>query len=134
LLCGLIGPIPLVLLGLIPRNTEHQGKLQDDKTRHHWAGVAFISVMILTLLITFVESVYKVYVSCCCFVVLLLAVVGSCWQLLAVVGSCWQLLAISLRARKSVQLTSSLFVFVFHAILQFNEESDGYDNLRRRES
>lgn len=61
LLCGLIGPVPLILLGLIPRNKEDQRKLQQDTSRHYWAGVAFITVMILTLLVTFVESVYEVY-------------------------------------------------------------------------
>jgi BT1 family/PUCC protein len=61
LLCGLIGPVPLLLLGLIPKNKEDQRKLQADNSRHYWAGVAFISVMILTLFITFVESVYEVY-------------------------------------------------------------------------
>jgi hypothetical protein len=61
LLCGIIGPLPLVLLGLIPKNKDDQIKLQADTTRHYWAGVAFISVMILTLVVTFVESVYEVY-------------------------------------------------------------------------
>jgi BT1 family len=60
LLCGLIGPVPLLLLGLIPKNKQDQRKLQADNSRHYWAGVAFISVMILTLFITFVESVYEV--------------------------------------------------------------------------
>jgi hypothetical protein len=61
LLCGLIGPLPLVLLRLIPKNTQDQKLLQADTTRHYWAGVAFIVVMILTLVITLVESVYEVY-------------------------------------------------------------------------
>lgn len=61
LLCGVIGPIPLVLLRLIPKSKEDQLKLQQDTTRHHWAGVAFISVMIITLLLTFIESAYEVY-------------------------------------------------------------------------
>jgi len=61
LLCGLIGPVPLLLLALIPKNKEDQRKLQEDKTRHYWAGFAFIMVMILTLIVTFVESVYEVY-------------------------------------------------------------------------
>lgn len=61
LLCGLIGPVPLILLGLIPKNKEDQRNLQKDKERHYWAGVAFISVMILTLMVTFVESIYEVY-------------------------------------------------------------------------
>lgn len=60
LLCGVIGPVPLMLLGLIPKNKEDQRKLQADNTRHHWAGVTFISVMFMTLFITFVESVYEV--------------------------------------------------------------------------
>jgi hypothetical protein len=63
LLCGLIGPVPLVLLGLIPKNKVDQRNLQTDESRHWWAGVAFISVMILTLLITFVESIYEVCFS-----------------------------------------------------------------------
>ena len=61
LLCGLIGPVPLVLLGLIPKNTADQKALQADTTRHYWKGVAFIGVMIATLIITFVESAYEVY-------------------------------------------------------------------------
>jgi hypothetical protein len=61
LLCGLIGPVPLLLLGLIPKNKEDQRKLQASNSRNYWAGVAFISVMILTLFITFVESIYEVY-------------------------------------------------------------------------
>jgi hypothetical protein len=61
LLCGLIGPVPLVLLGLIPKNKVDQKTLQADTTRHYWAGVAFITVMLVTLVVTFVESVYEVY-------------------------------------------------------------------------
>lgn len=60
LLCGLIGPLPLLLLGLIPKNKEDQHKLQKDETRSYSAGVIFLFVMALTLLITFVESVYEV--------------------------------------------------------------------------
>ncbi|CAJ1955369.1 unnamed protein product [Cylindrotheca closterium] len=60
LLCGLLGPLPLVLLKLIPKNKEDQQKLQKDETRSYSAGVVFIFVMIVTLLITFVESVYEV--------------------------------------------------------------------------
>lgn len=60
LLCGLLGPVPLLLLGLIPRNKEDQRALQKDESRHYWAGVAFIAVMIFTLMLTFVESVYEV--------------------------------------------------------------------------
>lgn len=60
LLCGLIGPLPLLLLGLIPKNKEDQHKLQIDETRSYSAGVIFLFVMALTLLITFVESVYEV--------------------------------------------------------------------------
>ncbi len=61
LLCGLIGPIPLLLLGLIPKSKEDQRTLQQDTTKHYWAGVIFLVVMVLTLAITFVESVYEVY-------------------------------------------------------------------------
>jgi hypothetical protein len=61
LLCGLIGPIPLLLLSLIPKNKEDQRQLQQDKSKHYWAGVIFLFVMIATLGITFVESVYEVY-------------------------------------------------------------------------
>lgn len=61
LLCGLVGPIPLLMLGLIPKNKEDQRRLQQDETRHWGAGVIFITVMIVTLAITFVESVYEVY-------------------------------------------------------------------------
>jgi hypothetical protein len=61
LLCGLVGPIPLLMLGLIPKNMEDQRQLQQDKSKHYWAGVIFLTVMIVTLVITFVESVYEVY-------------------------------------------------------------------------
>lgn len=61
LLCGLIGPIPLVLLGLIPKDKADQKQLQQDTKRHFWKGVLFIAVMIATLIITFAESIYEVY-------------------------------------------------------------------------
>jgi MFS family permease len=61
LLCGLIGPVPLLLLGLIPKDKQDQQQLQQDTKRHYWKGVAFISVMIVTLIITFAESIYEVY-------------------------------------------------------------------------
>jgi hypothetical protein len=60
LLCGLIGPLPLFLLGLIPKNKEDQRRLQKDETRSYSAGVIFIIVMFFTLFITFVESIYEV--------------------------------------------------------------------------
>ena len=63
LLCGLAGPVPLLLLGLIPKNKEDQAKLQGETTKYYWMGLIFIVVMGLTLVITFVESVYEV-----CFV------------------------------------------------------------------
>lgn len=61
LLCGLVGPIPLVLLGLIPKDKADQKHLQQDTKRHFWKGVLFIVVMIATLIITFTESIYEVY-------------------------------------------------------------------------
>lgn len=61
LLCGIIGPVPLVLLGLIPKDKADQRTLQQDTTKNYFAGVCFITVMILTLVVTFVESVYEVY-------------------------------------------------------------------------
>lgn len=61
LLCGLVGPVPLLLLGLIPKSKEDQHRLQKETTKHWWAGVIFLAVMILTLIITFVESIYEVY-------------------------------------------------------------------------
>lgn len=61
LLCGIIGPVPLIFLGLIPKDKADQRTLQEDTSKNYWAGVAFISVMILTLFVTFVESVYEVY-------------------------------------------------------------------------
>ncbi len=60
LFCGLIGPVPLALLGLIPKNKEDQRKLQEDGTRHYFKGALFIALMILTLVITFAESIYEV--------------------------------------------------------------------------
>jgi len=60
LLCGVVGPIPLLLLHLIPKDKEDQRILQADTQKHYWKGVIFISVMILTLIVTFVESVYEV--------------------------------------------------------------------------
>jgi hypothetical protein len=35
--------------------------LQQDTSKHYWAGVIFLVVMIATLAITFVESIYEVY-------------------------------------------------------------------------
>lgn len=61
LLCGLIGPLPLLLLRLIPKNKEDQQRLQKDETRSYRAGLIFIAVMFFTLFITFVESIYEVY-------------------------------------------------------------------------
>ena len=61
LLCGIVGPLPLVLLGLIPKDKADQSKLQLDTQKHYWKGATFIAVMIFTLLITFVESIYEVY-------------------------------------------------------------------------
>lgn len=61
LLCGLIGPIPLILLRLIPKDKADQQHLQQDTKRHFWRGVTFIAVMIITLIITFAESIYEVY-------------------------------------------------------------------------
>jgi hypothetical protein len=61
LLCGLLGPIPLLMLGLIPKSKEDQRRLQQDQSKHWGAGVIFLAVMILTLVITFVESIYEVY-------------------------------------------------------------------------
>ena len=61
LLCGLIGPLPLVLLGLIPKDKADQQELQQDTKRHYWRGVTFIVVMIVTLAITFTESIYEIY-------------------------------------------------------------------------
>jgi len=60
LLCGVVGPIPLLLLRLIPKDKEDQRILQADTQKHYWKGVIFISVMIFTLIVTFVESVYEV--------------------------------------------------------------------------
>mmetsp|Transcript_13840 Transcript_13840/g.27597 ORF Transcript_13840/g.27597 Transcript_13840/m.27597 type:complete len:760 (+) Transcript_13840:90-2369(+) len=60
LFCGIVGPLPLVLLGLIPKNKEDQQKLQADNTRSYTGGVIFISVMILSLLVTFAESIYEI--------------------------------------------------------------------------
>jgi hypothetical protein len=53
--------VPLLLLGLIPKDKEDQRQLQQDTTRHYWKGVAFIGIMVFTLSITFIESVYEVY-------------------------------------------------------------------------
>lgn len=61
LLCGIVGPVPLLMLGLIPKSKADQRRLQQDKTKHWGAGVIFLVVMILTLAITFVESIYEVY-------------------------------------------------------------------------
>mmetsp|Transcript_18111 Transcript_18111/g.41245 ORF Transcript_18111/g.41245 Transcript_18111/m.41245 type:complete len:496 (+) Transcript_18111:1074-2561(+) len=61
LLCGVVGPLPLVLLGLIPKDKEDQKKLQDDGTRNWLCGAIFITVMILSLFVTFTESIYEIY-------------------------------------------------------------------------
>jgi hypothetical protein len=61
LLCGLVGPVPLLMLGLIPRSKDDQQRLQQDQSKHRVAGIIFLTVMIVTLVITFVESIYEVY-------------------------------------------------------------------------
>ena len=61
LFCGLVGPLPLLLLGLIPKSKEDQRNLQKDTAKNWGAGVIFLGVMILTLAITFVESVVEVW-------------------------------------------------------------------------
>ena len=60
LLCGLVGPVPLLLLGLIPKDKEDQRKLQQETKKYYWMGTTFVLVMVCTLIITFVESVYEV--------------------------------------------------------------------------
>ena len=60
-LCGIVGPIPLFLLGLIPKNKEDQVELQKDTKRHLWGGIIFIAVTILSLFITFAESIWEVW-------------------------------------------------------------------------
>jgi BT1 family len=60
LFCGIVGPVPLILIGLIPKDKEDQRKLQQDTSKNYWAGVLFVGIMILTLVVTFVESVYEV--------------------------------------------------------------------------
>ena len=61
LLCGIVGPIPLLLLGLIPKSKEDQTRLQKDTTKNRLAGIIFLTVMIATLVITFFESIFEVY-------------------------------------------------------------------------
>jgi hypothetical protein len=63
LLCGIVGPIPLLMLGLIPKNRNDQTKLQKDTSKNKTAGSIFVTVMILTLAITFLESIYEVYIE-----------------------------------------------------------------------
>lgn len=60
LLCGLAGPLPLLLLHLIPKNKEDQRKLQECDRKNFTMGVIFVTVMMLTLLVTFAESIYEV--------------------------------------------------------------------------
>mmetsp|Transcript_53738 Transcript_53738/g.64823 ORF Transcript_53738/g.64823 Transcript_53738/m.64823 type:complete len:726 (-) Transcript_53738:318-2495(-) len=60
LLCGLVGPVPLLLLGLIPKDKADQQRLQQCDEKNWTAGVMFIIVMMLTLLVTFAESIYEV--------------------------------------------------------------------------
>lgn len=43
LLCGVIGPIPLIFLFLIPKSKEDQRKLQEDKSTSVIAGIIFIA-------------------------------------------------------------------------------------------
>ena len=45
---------------MIPKNKEDQNRLQKDKTKNYSAGIIFLVVMVLTLLITFIESIYEV--------------------------------------------------------------------------
>jgi hypothetical protein len=43
LIASIASPIPLLLLGLIPKNKEDQKLLQKDKYRDFWAGVLFLT-------------------------------------------------------------------------------------------
>mmetsp|Transcript_19579 Transcript_19579/g.23989 ORF Transcript_19579/g.23989 Transcript_19579/m.23989 type:complete len:714 (-) Transcript_19579:150-2291(-) len=61
LLCGILGPLPLVFIRLIPSGKEEQKKLQQDTTKNFWAGVIFIGVMVLSFAITFIETVYEIH-------------------------------------------------------------------------
>ncbi|GMH95358.1 hypothetical protein TrST_g10738 [Triparma strigata] len=60
LLCTVVAPLPLIFIGLIPRNRSHQDKLIAETTRSPTCGIIFISVMILTMLGTFYESIHTV--------------------------------------------------------------------------
>ena len=60
LLCTLVAPLPLILINLIPRNREDQEELLKEKTLSYSKGVAFLVIMVLTLLVTFAESFYEV--------------------------------------------------------------------------
>ena len=42
LLCGIISPLPLVFLFLIPESKHDQLKLQLDTKRHFWKGIIFM--------------------------------------------------------------------------------------------
>jgi len=55
LLCTLVAPLPLIFIGLIPRNRAHQDDLIKETTRSPVMGVIFIAVMIFTMLGTFYE-------------------------------------------------------------------------------
>jgi len=60
LLCGIVSPLPLLLLKLIPEGKTEQRILQADTKRHFWKGVIFVAVTITSLVITFSESWYEV--------------------------------------------------------------------------
>lgn len=60
-LCGIVGPLPLLLLRLIPKDKKDQVELQKDTKRHYWHGVVFIGITILSLLVTFAESIWEVW-------------------------------------------------------------------------
>ena len=60
LLCTLVAPLPLLFIGLIPRNRSDQDTLLEEKDKNYWCGVAFIVIMAATMFGTFYESIHTV--------------------------------------------------------------------------
>jgi hypothetical protein len=63
IIAALVSPLPLIFLYLIPEGKEEQKILQQDTRKFFWCGVIFVLVMTITLLLTFSESVYTIFVE-----------------------------------------------------------------------
>jgi len=57
LLTSLLQPVGLVLLRLLPKNTEEQEKMQKSDQRNFWGGLCFAGFLIGALLWTISEAI-----------------------------------------------------------------------------